>query len=91
MQRKCTFASLSCQHYQIPIKGFFTCNTVVYLLKGPCGMIYIGQTSRSIKMRFTEHKLNIKRYKQRMDDESLPIVGEHMTKEKKKFGETTLL
>ncbi|XP_041440147.1 uncharacterized protein LOC121400651 [Xenopus laevis] len=47
------------------IKGFFTCDTkdVVYCLKCPCGLTYIGQTSRAIKLRLNEHKSNIRNYR----------------------------
>lgn len=81
--KKGTYACLSCQHCsaitkgefvvhplrgnQIPLKGYYTCNTknVIYALKCPCGKLYIGQTSRAIKLRLNEHKSNIKRYSQK--------------------------
>ncbi|OCT91952.1 hypothetical protein XELAEV_18015009mg, partial [Xenopus laevis] len=48
----------------IKIRGHFTCNcsNVIYLIKCPCGLPYVGQTSRCIKIRLNEHKSNIKNY-----------------------------
>lgn len=45
----------------IPIKEYHTCNSrnVTYQLKCLCGKIYVGQTSRSIRIRLTKHKSNI--------------------------------
>ncbi|XP_041445717.1 uncharacterized protein LOC121402912 [Xenopus laevis] len=50
--------------YKVNMKHYATCNTssVVYLLKCPCGKVYIGQTSRSVKERIKEHKGNIRNY-----------------------------
>ena len=44
------------------IKSFINCNSthVVYLLKCPCGMAYIGQTKRPLKIRIGEHKTAIR-------------------------------
>ncbi|OCT81575.1 hypothetical protein XELAEV_18028398mg [Xenopus laevis] len=46
------------------MKHYATRNTssVVYLLKCPCGNIYIGQTSRCVKERIKEHKGNIRNF-----------------------------
>ncbi|OCT74695.1 hypothetical protein XELAEV_18033683mg [Xenopus laevis] len=51
--------------YEIKIKTYATCNTthVVYLLKCPCGMGYVGQTKREIKIRIQEHRGNIRNFK----------------------------
>ena len=40
-----------------------TCDSmnVIYLIKCPCGLAYIGQTSRKLKVRISEHKSNIRR------------------------------
>ncbi|KAL2080587.1 hypothetical protein ACEWY4_024380 [Coilia grayii] len=40
------------------IKQFINCQSthVVYMLKCPCGLLYIGQTKRNLKLRFAEHK-----------------------------------
>lgn len=72
---------------KIPSKGFFTCNSsnVIYTIKCPCGKMYIGQTSRAIKIRLTEHKSNIRRYQQKMKDE-----GPLTTEVQNKFGESTV-
>lgn len=49
---------------KIPLKGYFTCNSsgVIYVLKCPCGLAYVGQTSRKIKLRLTEHKSVIRSF-----------------------------
>ncbi|XP_075697305.1 uncharacterized protein LOC142742645 [Rhinoderma darwinii] len=45
-----------------PIKGFYTCDTnfVVYLVKCPCGLIYVGETTQHIRDRITSHKSTIR-------------------------------
>lgn len=47
------------------VRDYFTCSTagVIYLLKCPCGLAYVGQTSRMVKTRITEHKSVIRTYK----------------------------
>lgn len=52
------------QGYKIPIKGSFTCQSknVIYVIKCPCGLPYVGQTSRSIKTRISEHKSTIRAF-----------------------------
>ncbi|XP_041417760.1 uncharacterized protein LOC121393382 [Xenopus laevis] len=47
------------------LKNYATCDTcnVVYLLKCPCGMAYVGQTARQIKIRIKEHRGYIRNYK----------------------------
>ena len=44
------------------IKGTITCKTkfVVYMLKCPCGLCYVGKTKRELRIRFSEHKSNIR-------------------------------
>ncbi|CAJ0933473.1 unnamed protein product, partial [Ranitomeya imitator] len=44
------------------IHGFFTCNSsyVVYVLKCPCGLLYVGETSQSIRDRVSKHKSTIR-------------------------------
>uniref|UniRef100_A0A8C5MB09 Reverse transcriptase domain-containing protein n=2 Tax=Leptobrachium leishanense TaxID=445787 RepID=A0A8C5MB09_9ANUR len=44
------------------IKGYFTCNStyVVYLLKCPCGLIYVGETTQKVKNRFIKHRSDIR-------------------------------
>lgn len=44
------------------IKEFINCMSthVVYMLKCPCGMIYIGQTKRNLKLRIAKHKAAIR-------------------------------
>lgn len=50
--------------YPIMTRGYYTCNSegVIYLLKCPWGKGYVGQTSRSIKIRLNEYKSNIRTY-----------------------------
>lgn len=44
------------------IKEFINCTSthVIYMLKCPCGLIYIGQTKRNLKLRIAEHKAAIR-------------------------------
>lgn len=44
-----------------PIKGIITCNTknVIYILKCPCDLLYVGKTSRSLKIRISKHKCRV--------------------------------
>ncbi|CAJ0962968.1 unnamed protein product [Ranitomeya imitator] len=46
----------------IPIQGFFTCNSkeVVYAIKCPCGKMYVGETTQAIKDRISHHKSDIR-------------------------------
>ncbi|KAL2084518.1 hypothetical protein ACEWY4_020036 [Coilia grayii] len=46
------------------IKGVITCNTnnVIYMLRCPCGLAYIGKTTRSLKTRIAEHRSNIRNH-----------------------------
>ena len=46
------------------IKGIITCNTnnVIYMLKCPCGLAYIGKTTRPLKTRISEHRSNIRNH-----------------------------
>ncbi|OCT78300.1 hypothetical protein XELAEV_18029407mg, partial [Xenopus laevis] len=50
--------------FPIKLNGHFTCNStgVIYMIKCPCGLTYVGQTSRSIKTRLKEHKSSIRNY-----------------------------
>lgn len=45
------------------VKGRITCRTpfVVYMLKCPCGLCYIGKTNRELRLRIIEHKSSIRR------------------------------
>lgn len=69
----------------IPVKGYFTRNSenVVYLLKCPCGMAYVGQTSPNVKVRLNEHKSNIRLYASRRGKDE-PVINP--SEGKKKFG-----
>ncbi|CAJ0944644.1 unnamed protein product [Ranitomeya imitator] len=44
------------------INGFFTCNSsyVIYLIKCPCGLGYVGETTQHIRDRISQHKSTIR-------------------------------
>ncbi|XP_069607905.1 uncharacterized protein [Ranitomeya imitator] len=45
-----------------PIKGHFSCDSsyVVYLIKCPCGLGYVGETTQHIRDRISQHKSTIR-------------------------------
>ncbi len=45
------------------INSVITCVSthVVYLIRCPCGLGYVGKTSRQLKQRISEHKISIRR------------------------------
>ncbi|CAJ0965705.1 unnamed protein product [Ranitomeya imitator] len=47
---------------RFPIRGQFTCNSsfVVYLIKCPCGLGYVGETTQHIRDRISKHKSTIR-------------------------------
>lgn len=49
------------------IKGVISCHTpnVIYMLKCPCGLAYIGKTTRPLKNRISEHRSNIRNHDQK--------------------------
>ncbi|XP_071986734.1 uncharacterized protein [Engystomops pustulosus] len=52
------------------IRGYYTCDTdyCVYLIKCPCGLAYIGETTQRIRDRICKHKSTI-----RLNNTLLPI------------------
>lgn len=48
----------------ISIKDYHTCDStgVIYLLKCPCGLAYVGQTTRAVRTRITEHRSVIRSF-----------------------------
>ncbi|OCT73971.1 hypothetical protein XELAEV_18032932mg [Xenopus laevis] len=46
----------------IKIREYYTCTStfVVYIVKCPCGYLYVGQTTRMIRDRIREHKSAIR-------------------------------
>ncbi len=44
------------------IRGTISCKTanVIYLLRCPCGLCYVGKTSRPLKNRISEHRCAIR-------------------------------
>lgn len=47
---------------QIPIRGHYTWDSsfVVYMLKCPCGLLYVGETTQRIEDRLASHKSTIR-------------------------------
>lgn len=45
-----------------PVRGYYTCESsfVVYLLKCPCGLAYVGETAQRVQDRLTKHKSTIR-------------------------------
>lgn len=45
-----------------PINGFYTCNSnfVVYIIRCPCGLLYVGETTQRVKDRISKHKSTIR-------------------------------
>lgn len=68
---KCQFFSHPHSGKQLKIKGVISCNTknVIYMIKCPCGLAYIGKTRRCLKTRIAEHRSNI-----RLNDQRNPIA-----------------
>ena len=58
------------------VKGIITCTTqnVVYLLKCPCGLGYVGKTTRALKTRISEHRSSI-----RNQDPKSPVAMHFMS------------
>lgn len=48
--------------FNIPIRGHYTCQSsfVVYAIKCPCGLVYIGETTQKVKDRIARHKYSIR-------------------------------
>ncbi len=46
---------------KFPINSVITCDSmhVVYMLSCPCGLVYVGKTTRKLKQRISEHKSSI--------------------------------
>lgn len=58
------------------IKSVITCVSthVVYLIRCPCGIGYVGKTSRQLKQRISEHKSSIRR-----KDMNYPVAAHFVT------------
>lgn len=56
---------------QFPIKNVITCSSthVIYMLRCPCGLSYVGKTTRKLKQRISEHKSTIRR-----NDRDYPVA-----------------
>ena len=56
---------------KFPIKSVITCDSthVVYMIQCPCGLAYVGKTTRKLKQRISEHKSSIRR-----NDREYPVA-----------------
>lgn len=56
----------------IPVRGAISCGSthVVYCIRCPCGLAYIGKTSRELRTRISEHRSKI-----RAGDERSPVAA----------------
>ena len=54
-----------------PINSIITCASthVIYLIRCPCGLAYVGKTTRKLKQRMSEHKSSIRR-----NDRDYPVA-----------------
>lgn len=75
---QCSFTH-KCKHFShphtgksLPIRGAITCSTthVVYLIRCPCGLAYVGKTTRELRTRISEHRSTI-----RTGDEKSPVAA----------------
>ncbi|CAJ0953560.1 unnamed protein product [Ranitomeya imitator] len=46
----------------IPMRGYYTCESthVVYLIKCPCRLAYVSETTQMVRDRISQHKSNIR-------------------------------
>ncbi|OCT98475.1 hypothetical protein XELAEV_18010709mg [Xenopus laevis] len=67
---------------EIKLNAFATCKTtyVIYVLKCPCGMLYVGKSIRPVNVRIKEHKGNIRNFK--VDSYSDTSVSRHFHRAK---------
>lgn len=56
---------------KFPINSVITCSSthVIYMIRCPCGLAYVGKTTRKLKQRISEHKSSIRR-----NDPNYPIA-----------------
>ncbi|OCT88459.1 hypothetical protein XELAEV_18017090mg [Xenopus laevis] len=47
--------------YRVKLWGHYTCMSkyVIYALTCPCGYVYIGETTKMVKSRISQHKFSI--------------------------------
>ncbi|CAJ0964199.1 unnamed protein product [Ranitomeya imitator] len=64
------------------IRSFLSCSSkgVIYHLTCPCGKIYIGLTTRELKIRIREHYLDIEKSKAVQDCANLKTLPRHYKK-----------
>ncbi len=48
--------------HNISIRGTLTCAStlVIYLIRCPCGLVYVGKTSRQLRTRISKHRSDIR-------------------------------
>lgn len=57
---KVTVSLIPIQDVNTPLRVGSHVKFVVYLLKCPCGVCYVGRTKRELKIRVSEHKSSIR-------------------------------
>ncbi|CAJ0943858.1 unnamed protein product [Ranitomeya imitator] len=70
------------QTRKFEIRAHITCATkgVIYYAQCPCQKIYIGMTSRELKIRVREHCLDIEKARTNTDDNTLKTLAKHFKK-----------
>ena len=68
---KCEYVCHPHTGKRLQINDVITCSTthVIYIIKCPCGMCYVGKTSRSLTQRISEDKSSIRR-----NDRDYPVA-----------------
>ncbi|OCT74581.1 hypothetical protein XELAEV_18033566mg [Xenopus laevis] len=71
------------QGHKIPITQYNTCHSdhVIYGLNCPCGKLYVGQTTRAVKVRIGEHKRSIGSFDPN-NKKTHTSVGRHFSNDK---------
>ncbi|XP_041428582.1 uncharacterized protein LOC121396973 [Xenopus laevis] len=72
---------------KLNLNDYATCESkgVIYMLKCPCGLVYVGQTIRNVKTRIKEHKGDIRNYKPGSQTDT--TVARHFNEAKHRHGQ----
>ncbi|OCT73586.1 hypothetical protein XELAEV_18036565mg [Xenopus laevis] len=72
---------------KLNLNDYATCESkgVIYMLKCPCGLVYVGQTMRNVKTRIKEHKGDIRNYKPGSQTDT--TVARHFNEAKHSHGQ----
>ncbi|XP_041440270.1 uncharacterized protein LOC121400667 [Xenopus laevis] len=72
---------------KLNLNDYATCESkgVIYMLKCPCGLVYVGQTIRNVKTRIKEHKGDIRNYKPGSQTDT--TVARHFNEAKHSHGQ----